>query len=323
MSASRCASASSSYDSFLAPGDDEASYAPLLVSPSNISTISEDLNPFASQSSDIAVLLSPGAADCPDDPIPRFGPTSTPPPPLPAEKDVESELRNVVDDLLRKKRAARDTLAEENTSLRAQVSLLQDALVQASAQPGSMLTDLFAALERERTLRVNAEDSRIATGKYLAEQVERISLQKALLEKTVTSFTHGRDFWRAKAIAALERCEALEEENVQVKTQLNAIVKKQDSIVESQISEVLREVAEERDRLKQLEDVLPFAERTNVQVKTNDKPNTIKTSGSKLDLTKLIGEGKLFGGKTAKGLVSYKITLDARRGPQQSKKERP
>ena len=159
MLESRPASASSSNDSFLAPGNDEASYAPLLVSQGNSSPSFEDLNPFASPVSATIALLSPGAAGPHEGHIIRSGAPSTPPPPSASasEKDVEGELRGIVDSLLRKKHAARNTLAEQNASLRAQVSLLQDALVQASARPASELTDLFAALERERTLRANAE----------------------------------------------------------------------------------------------------------------------------------------------------------------------
>ena len=137
MLESRPASASSSNDSFLAPGNDEASYAPLLVSQGNSSPSFEDLNPFASPVSTTIALLSPGAAGPHEGHITRPSAPSTPPPPSASEKDVEGELRDIVDSLLRKKRAARDTLAEQNASLRAQVSLLQDALVQASARPAS------------------------------------------------------------------------------------------------------------------------------------------------------------------------------------------
>ncbi|KAI1795930.1 hypothetical protein LXA43DRAFT_1079935 [Ganoderma leucocontextum] len=306
-----------SSDSFLVPGKDEESFAPLLVSHGDISNTSEDLNPFASPVGVGTIFLSPRAADSPGHRTLHLDASSTPPPP-PLENDVEGKLRAIVDDLLHKKRAARDARAEENASLRAQVALLQDALAKASAQPGSETADLLAALERERGLHLSAEESRLATGKYLAEQIERVSLQKTLLEKTVASFTHGREFWRERAIAALERCEMLEEENMRVKTQLSALSKKQETVVDRQISDVLREVAEERDRLKQLEEVHPFSEKTNTLSKPKDKSGTIKASGSKLDSMKPVVEGKFFGGKTGKRFVSYRMPPAL----QQSRKER-
>ena len=283
------ASISSSSDCFLVPGRDEESFAPLLVSQGDLSNNSEDLNPFASPVGVGTIFLSPGAAESPGHRTLHLDDSSTPPPP-PREDDVEGKLRAIVDNILHKKRASRDAHAEENATLRAQVALLEDALSKASAQPGSETADLLAALERERGLRLSAEESRAATGKYLAEQIERVSLQKTLLEKTVASFTHGREFWRERAIAALERCEMLEEDNVRVKTQLSALAKRQESAVDRQISDVLREVAEERDRLKQLEEVHPFSEKTNTLPKPKDKMGTIKASSSKSDSTKPVVE---------------------------------
>ena len=276
---------SSSSDSFLVPGKDEESFAPLLVSQGDLSNASEDLNPFASHIGVGTIFISQGAVQSPGQRTLRLEASSTSPPP-PLEDDIEGKLRAIVDGLLHKKRAARDARTEENVTLRTQVALLEDALTKASAQPGLETSELLAALERERGLRLSAEESRVATGKYLAEQIERISLQKTLLEKTVVSFTHGREFWRERAIAALERCEMLEEENMRVKTQLSALSKKQEGAVDCQVSDMLREVAEERDRLKQLEEVHPFSERTNTGSRPKDKLGTIKASGSKLDSTK-------------------------------------
>ncbi|PIL23934.1 hypothetical protein GSI_13685 [Ganoderma sinense ZZ0214-1] len=315
VESSQCISSPS--DCFLVPGKDEESFAPLLVSQGDLSNNSEDLNPFASPVGGGTIFLSPGVAGSPGHRTLHLDPSSAPPPPS-REDDVEGKLRAIVDDLLHKKRAARDARAEESAALRAQITLLEDALTKASAQPGSETADLLAALEHERGLRLNAEESRAATGKYLAEQIERVSLQKTLLEKTVASFTHGREFWRERAIAALERCEMLEEENMRVKTQLSALAKRQESSVDRQISDVLREVAEERDRLKQLEAVHPFSEKTNTLPKSKDKMGTIKASRSKSDSTKSATEGKFFGGKTGRRFVSYRIAP----GLQQSKKER-
>ena len=123
--------------------------------------------------------------------------------------------------------------------------------------PNSRPSAVFAALEVERAARTNAEESRVATGKYLAEQIEAVSKQKLALEAALGGFTHGREFWKAKAIAALERCEALEAENVRVKRELAVFAKKQAVVVERQVSDILQEVAEERERLMQLEELDP------------------------------------------------------------------
>lgn len=180
-----------------------------------------------------------------------------------SERNIEAELRDIVDNLLQKKIDTQRTLADENTSLRAEISALKHALLLASSQPGSETASVISALEQERTLRRNAEDLQAATGKYLAEQVDSLSRQKLLLEAELRDRTHGHEFWKLKAIATLERCEALEAENLQVKTQLNALARKQSGTVAEQVSHVLREVAEERDRLRQLEEIeQPLAQRT-------------------------------------------------------------
>ncbi|RDX56837.1 hypothetical protein OH76DRAFT_1395980 [Lentinus brumalis] len=258
--------------------DDDFSCAQLRISRTNSSCTAEDLISF-----DDVVCSSPAL------PAPAQSPTAIPTPallgfddglrsnlnlhlcvssPTPpsrtaAERNVQTELRDIVDDLLRKKTAAQRSLTDENGSLRAEVSFLKQTLLQASSQPGSETGEVVAALEHERALRQNAEESRTATGKYLAEQVLALSKQNQMLETELRDFTHGREFWEAKAIAALERCEALEAENLQVKTQLNALARKQSSTVTEQVSYVLREVAEERDRLKRLEELEhPLAGRT-------------------------------------------------------------
>ncbi|RPD66075.1 hypothetical protein L227DRAFT_597408 [Lentinus tigrinus ALCF2SS1-6] len=160
---------------------------------------------------------------------------SSPTPQSASGRDVETELRDIVDGLLRKKKDAQCTLADENASLRAEVAFFKQALLQASSQPGCETAIVIAALEQERTLRQNAEELHAATGKYLAEQVDYVSRQKLLLETELRDFTREHDTWKAKAIAALERCEALEVENLQVKTQLNALARKQSSTVAQQL----------------------------------------------------------------------------------------
>ncbi len=271
-------SSSSSFDSscmsFLASGRDESSCTSLLGIQDNVPSTSEDLlffdSPVLSHSTPVlhSTPVFPPAAAAPPPPahpppVPSrdlvFHLSISPPPPTlhaPApQRDVETELRTIVDDLLRRKKDTQRTLAEENASLRAQVAFFKEALALASAQPGSETAGVLDALDRERTLRQNAEELRAATGKFLAEQVESVSKQKLALEDALRNFTHGREYWREKAIAAFERCEVLEAENLRVKTQLNALARKQSNVVTQQVNSVLREVAEERDRLKQLEEV--------------------------------------------------------------------
>ncbi|KAI0748065.1 hypothetical protein C8Q80DRAFT_1270510 [Daedaleopsis nitida] len=272
---------SSVYDSstsLLAHMTEGSSCAPLLLSAGDNSSNSEDLIIFdCSLSAQPTPVIPPPSppvtpATLPTSSLPKTPdlhldfsqpqslPTPTPTPPV-SPRDVEAELRDTVDHLLRTKRNSQRTLAEENASLRAEISFLKQALARASAQAGSETADLVAALDRERTIRQNAEESRAATGKYLAEQVASVTKQKLALEQTLRDFTHGREFWKDKAIAALERCEALEEENLWVKTQLSALARNQSSVVAQQVDSVLREVAEERDRLRQLEDAELLLER--------------------------------------------------------------
>ncbi|KAI0721716.1 hypothetical protein C8T65DRAFT_630986 [Cerioporus squamosus] len=269
---------SSATTSFLVPATDNTTCARLSGSRTNYSCTAEDLISF-----DDVICSSP---TLPEPTQPPTAPSSSGngrqrslTPHLgvsflslrsytPSTRNVEAELRDIVDDLLRKKKDAQRTLADENASLRAEVSFLKQALSQASSQPGSETADVIAALEHERTLRQNAEESRTATGNYLVEQVQSVSKQKQMLETELRDFTHGHEFWKAKAIAALERCEALEAENLEVKTQLNALARKQSSTVTEQVSYVLREVAEERDRLKQLEELeYPLVERTGTRIR--------------------------------------------------------
>lgn len=186
-------------------------------------------------------------------PQPQSLPTPAPTPPPASPRNVEAELRDTVNNLLRTKRNTQHALNDENASLRIEVSFLKQALSRASTHAGSETADLVIALDRERTICQNAEESRAATAKYHAEQVAAITKEKLALEQTLHDFTHGCEFWKDKAIAALERCEALEKENLWVKTQLNALARKQSSVVTQQVDSVLREVAEERDRLRQLE----------------------------------------------------------------------
>ncbi|KAH9946151.1 uncharacterized protein BXZ73DRAFT_6997, partial [Epithele typhae] len=182
--------------------------------------------------------------------------TSTVPsssPGLALGRDIAAELREVVDNLLGKKKDARQALQDENATLRSQVSLLRSALAKASTQPGSETSIVLAALEAERARRQNAEESGAATGRYLAEQIETVSKQKIALETALNSSSHGRDFWKSKAIAALERCEALEAENLMVKRQLGAFSRKHAIVVEKQISHMLLDIARERERFKLME----------------------------------------------------------------------
>ncbi|KAI0709135.1 hypothetical protein C8Q76DRAFT_799166 [Earliella scabrosa] len=280
---------------FLVPGQDDSSRAPLLVSSGETSPVAEDSLFFEASAvaqstpvipSSTPVPSSSSANPCPGSARPLFFQMNvhppSPPRPVRPKRDVEGELRDIVDDLLRKKKDAQRTLAEENASLLAQVSFLKQALARASTTPGSETADVLDALDRERTLRQNAEESRAATGKYLAEQVESVSKQKAVLEQELQNFTHGREFWKTKAIAALERCEVLEAENLKVKTQLSVLARKQTGVVAQQVDSVLREVAEERDRLRQLEEVEAVVERQGKPpVKTSEAEAMTRRVASK------------------------------------------
>ena len=232
----------------------------------------DDLDPFAESLAGPQATSTPPASDGARGVVPRSSlssdlipspPLHTPslslpsPPPSPT-RDVAAELRDVVDKVLHQKRTAWQALQDENASLRAQLALLQTALTQATSAPGSETGAVLAALERERARRANAEESRAATERYLTEQVEAAAGQKRALEAALRGFTDGREFWKAKAIAALERCEALEEENVRVKRELGAFVRKQVVVVERQIGDILHEVAEERERLRRLEEEEPL-----------------------------------------------------------------
>ena len=199
------------------------------------------------------------------------------PTPPTSPRDSTMELRDVVDAFLQKKRTAWQELHDENAALRQRVAFLDRALAAASAQPGSETGAVLAALERERARGIAAEESRAATGRFLAEQIEAVSKQKISLEAALTLARdgQGRDVWRDRAIAALQHCEELEAENLHVKRELAAYTRKQPGIVDRQIGDILREVAEERERLRQLEETEPLLKYSRVIL---DMPKDITLS---------------------------------------------
>ena len=124
---------SSSCGSFLpvVPGRDESSRAPLLEALDNSTTSEVQFSFDASLLPHSTPVLppafpiaSPPAVSSPILPARDlfFHLSISPPPPAPPQRNVEAELREIVDDLLRHKESTQCTLAEENASLRAQVA---------------------------------------------------------------------------------------------------------------------------------------------------------------------------------------------------------
>ncbi|KAI0780997.1 hypothetical protein BD413DRAFT_600460 [Trametes elegans] len=200
----------------------------------------------------------------------RASPFSIAPP-----RDVEAELRATVDALLKRKRAAQRGAIEENAALHEEVAFLRNTIrlsgpsrsLGADSEDGASgasHAELAAALEQERTQRLRSEEKLRALVDYLAEQIASVSECRSVAEKALRTVEQDRGMWQSKNAAAMARCEALEDENLKVKSLLALLARQAPVVVQQQIQSMLREVAAERANLKRMEAVEQYMEKPTV-----------------------------------------------------------
>ncbi|KAH9854176.1 hypothetical protein C2E23DRAFT_867646 [Lenzites betulinus] len=252
-----------------------ATSTPLLLIQPDYTAETEDLIAFDGPTFDPASLtaLSPDVSTAPpEEPSPRtetLEATLLPTPAIEATSDVlpslrtswckdppsqnvECDLRATVDALLKRKKASQRGIADENASLREEVSFLRDTLRLASPED-SDAKQLAAALEQERTERLRSQATSDAHVDYLVAQLASSNKEQAAVEQALTASDQELAVCQDKLAAAMERCEALEEENRTVKSSLGLFARQRPGTVRQQMQGMLYEVAEERANLRKLE----------------------------------------------------------------------